>query len=119
MSGLPAIPSPATSDLSKLLSGLSYLTCLVYLDDIIVFGRSVEEQLKCLGEVFERVAKANLKLKPLKCSLCQRSVQFLGHSLWKTDGAQVSPKGITVKRKQPPGVMKAVLSRSCSAMGML
>jgi len=51
----------------------------VYLDDIIVFGRSYDEQLERLGEVFRRIRGANLKLKPSKCSLFQRSVEFLGH----------------------------------------
>jgi len=58
------------------LCGLSYLTCLVYLDDIIVFGRRFEEQLARLDEVFGRLGKANLKLKPSKCSLCQFLVLF-------------------------------------------
>jgi len=71
------------------LSGLSYLTCLMYLDDIIVFGRSFAEQLARLDEVLGRIGKANLKLKPSKCSLCQRSVEFLGHV--------VAEKGITMQ----------------------
>ena len=61
------------------LCGLSYLTCLVYLDDVIIFGRSFDEQLLRLDEVFDGLQKAKLKLKPSKCSLCQRSVEFLGH----------------------------------------
>jgi len=39
------------------LFGLSYLTCLVYLDDAIVFGRSFDEELHRLGEVFFPVEK--------------------------------------------------------------
>ena len=63
--------------------------CLVYLDDIIVFGRTFEEQLERLEEVFKRLRSANLKLKPSKCFLCQRSVEFLGHV--------VSEKGLTMQ----------------------
>jgi len=65
------------------LCGLSYSSCLVYLDDVIVFGSSFDEQLTRLGQVFDRLAQANLKLKPSKCSLCQRSVDFLGHVVSK------------------------------------
>jgi len=61
------------------LCGLSCQACLVYLDDIIVFGRTFEEQLERLGEVFSRLKAANLKLKPSRCFLCQRSVEFIGH----------------------------------------
>ena len=61
------------------LCGLSYMTCLVYLDDIIIFGKSFDEQLTRLREVFGRIRSANLKLKPTKCLLFRRSVSFLGH----------------------------------------
>jgi len=52
---------------------------LVYLDDIIIFGRTFNEQLDRLREVFARIRKANLKLKPTKCSLFRQSVSLLGH----------------------------------------
>jgi len=74
------------------LCRLPYQTCLVYLDDIIVFGRTFEEQLRRPEEVFEHLGRANLKLKPSKCSLCQRSVEFLGHV--------VSAQGITVQEQK-------------------
>ena len=63
------------------LFGLSYTTCLVYLDDIITFGKSFEEQLARLREVFSQItcSSENLNLKPSKCSLFRRSVSFLGH----------------------------------------
>jgi len=44
------------------LSGLSYMTCLVYLNDIIIFGRTFEEQLSQLKEEFRRIQSANLQL---------------------------------------------------------
>ena len=53
---------------------------------MIVYGRSFEEELKCLEEVFSRFASAGLKLKPSKCVLFQTSVAYLGHI--------VSEKGI-------------------------
>jgi len=51
----------------------------VYLDDIIVYGRTFDEQLERLVEVFDRLRTANLKLKPSKCHLRMRQVEFLGH----------------------------------------
>jgi len=50
----------------------------VYLDDII-FGKSFDEQLARLREVFSRIRSADFKLKPSKCSLFRRSISFLGH----------------------------------------
>jgi len=82
---LTCAPSVFQQLMDIVLCGLSYLTCLVYLGDVIVFGRSFHEQLDRLRQVFDRLARANLKLKPSKCSLCQRSVDFLGHVV-STDG---------------------------------
>ena len=61
------------------LKGLHWKICLIYLDDVIVMGRTFEEELERLKEVFERVAKAGLKLKPKKCFLFQKRVSYLGH----------------------------------------
>jgi len=55
------------------------MACLVYLDDVIILGTSFDEHLNRLGLVFDRLRQAHLKLKPSKCSLSQRSVEFLGH----------------------------------------
>lgn len=42
--------------------------CLVYLDDVIIFGCTFEEHLFHLKEVFEGFREAGLKLKLSKCS---------------------------------------------------
>eukprot|EP00731_Ephydatia_muelleri_P012980 Em0007g290a len=47
-------------------TGSSGLQCLLYLDDISVYSRSVEEHLTLLREVFARHRKAGLKIKPSK-----------------------------------------------------
>ena len=53
------------------LQGLQWITCLIYIDDIIVFGRNFEEHLRRVEEVFERLRNAGLKLKPDKCNMLQ------------------------------------------------
>ena len=58
--------------------GLQWSSCIVYIDDIIVVGRTFDEHLKL---VFERIDKAGLKLHPDKCQFLQPKVQFLGHSV--------------------------------------
>ena len=50
------------------------------IDDVIVFGKTVEDELQRLRQVFERLRNAGLKLKPSKCNLFQRSVTlYLGY----------------------------------------
>ena len=53
------------------LGKLNLMYCVIYLDDVIVFGRMEEEHLECLCIVFERFQEFNLKLKPSKCLFFQ------------------------------------------------
>jgi len=98
--GLTCAPSEFQRLMDVILCGLSYLTCLVYLNDVIVFGSFFDEQLLRLDQVFERLAKAKLKLKPSKCLLCQRSVDFLGHVV-SADGIAMQQAKISAITEWP------------------
>jgi len=52
--------------------------CLVYLDNIIVYSKTVEEHLIRLKKLFDRLRIANLKLKTSKCHLLRAEINFLG-----------------------------------------
>ena len=73
--------SPVTFQrlMDAVLAGLQWSNCLVYLDDIIIPGRTFKEHLKNLSMVFDRLREAGLKLHPKKCAFCQQQVTFLGH----------------------------------------
>lgn len=73
--------APATFErlMESVLAGLHWKTCLVYLDDIIVFSSSFQEHLQRLREVFQRLQDAGLKISPKKCTFLCQSVKFLGH----------------------------------------
>lgn len=75
--------APATFErlMEMVLKGLTWKICLVYLDDILVMGKSFDDHLKNLEEVFARIGDANLKLNPKKCLLFQKQVEFLGYTV--------------------------------------
>ena len=83
-----------------LMAGITYKICLVYLDDIIVFSRDLNEHLERCKIVFRRLRDAGLKLKVSKCNLVRDSVQFLGHIVSK-EGIATDPEKI-VKVKEWP-----------------
>ena len=85
--GLATAPATFMRLMTIVFSGMLYNTCLAYLDDIIIFGRTFEEHLQRLDLALTRVQGANLKLKPSKCRFGQKSVNFLGHV--------ISDKGIS------------------------
>ena len=75
--------APATFQwvMHLVLHGLAWDKVLVYLDDVIVLGRSFKESLEDLEVVLQRFKVHNLKLKPKKCSLFTKQVRFLGRSV--------------------------------------
>ena len=86
---------PATFQrlMDLLLAGIQWNSCLVYLDDIIVLGKTLDDHLKHLAQVFQRLREANLKLQIKKCNLCKQSVQFLGHVV-SSEGIAADPAKI-------------------------
>lgn len=53
--------------MNLVLDGIKHKFALVYLDDILIYSKSYEEHLVHLREVFERLKKARLSIKPSKC----------------------------------------------------
>ena len=94
--------APATFQrlMQRVLAGLEWRTCFVYLDDILVASRSFEEHLQHLREVFTRLRDAGLRLKPRKCSLLRDEVPFLGHII-STDGVRPDPAKIEKVQRYP------------------
>ena len=54
-----------------IMCGLQWKTLLIYLDDLIIFSSTFDEHIARLEEVFSRLSKAGLKLKPSKYALFQ------------------------------------------------
>ena len=52
--------------MQNILGDLNLMYCMIYLDDVIIFGHMGEEHLEHLCMVFERFREFNLKLKPSK-----------------------------------------------------
>jgi len=52
---------------------------LIYLDDIIIYSKTVEEHKKHVRLVFEALQAVSLMMKPKKCKFAQKELWFLGH----------------------------------------
>ena len=97
--------APATFErlMETVLNGLQWEVCLIYLDDIIVIGKSFEEMMSNLEKVFNRLFSAGLKLKAKKCHLFSKEVQFLGHIV-NADGVSTDPSKVETVREWPEPV---------------
>ena len=82
------------------LGNLHLHYCVIYLDDVIVFSKTLEEHLLRLRAVFEKPKQVGLKLKPSKCELFRQELIYLGHIVSK-NGIQTDPKKVEGIRKWP------------------
>ena len=74
--------------------------CIIYLDDVNDFSKTLEEHVFRLKAVFEKLKQAGLKLKPSKCELFRQELTYLGHVVSK-DGIQTNPKKVEAIHKWP------------------
>ena len=98
--GLCNAPSTFERLMETVLQGLQWKSCLVYLDDVVIFGRSEDELIARMDEVFTRLGRAGLKLKPRKCKFFARETEYLGHVVSEA-GVAVSPDKITAITEWP------------------
>ncbi|KAK4313846.1 hypothetical protein Pmani_014832 [Petrolisthes manimaculis] len=80
----------------------SWQTAFIYLDDVIIFGQTFDQELRRLPEVFNRFRAANLKLNPKKCHSFQKEVKYLRHIAGE-NGVHTYPEKVSAlleKRKK-------------------
>jgi hypothetical protein len=77
--GLKTAPATFQKMMNAVLSGLTGTRCFVYLDDIVLYARSLWEHNVKLREVLDRLRIYKLKLQPKMCQFLQKEVNYLGH----------------------------------------
>jgi len=102
--GLVNAPASLQRALDIILSSSRWQTCLVNLDDVIVFSRTVDDHIRHLREVLLLQKKAGVSLKPSKFHLFQKEVDYLGHV--------VRPGQLLVNQKNIKSLAKALPPRN-------
>ncbi|PIK43315.1 hypothetical protein BSL78_19832 [Apostichopus japonicus] len=95
--GVKTAPVLFQSTMDKILTGIPHVFC--YVDDILVATNNVEEHLKILRLLFDRLDKYNVRLNASKCQFFKPQVQYLGHDL--------SGKGIQPVQDKIEAIMRA------------
>ena len=78
------------------------LSLIVYLDDILVFGRTFDEMVERLEMVFDRLRKFGLRVKPEKCHFSKKEVKYLGRVVSEAGISTDSDKISAVKDWKTP-----------------
>lgn len=108
--GLKNAPATFQRMMDTALLGLVNKYCFVYLDDIIIFGDTIERHNENLAIVFQRLKDLNLKIQPDKCEFIKPELEYLGHVVTK-EGVKPNPKKIeAVKNFKTPATPTQVKS---------
>jgi hypothetical protein len=96
--GLTNAPSTFQRLMNTILRPVLNLSALVYLDDIIIFSKTVEEHITHIADVFKILAVNGLKLKAKKCEFFKTKIEYLGHV--------VSSEGVAPDDKKVQSILR-------------
>ena len=92
--GLCNAPATFMRLMDKAFGDKNFQSLIVYLDDILVFGKSFDETLQRLQMVLSRLNDFGLKVKPEKCHWFAEKLRYLGHEI-SADGIAPDPGKIS------------------------
>ena len=96
--GVASAPAVFQRHMEMLLQGLDGVS--VYLDDIVVAGRTIDEHHQRLAQVLERLENARMRLNKQKCSFLRSSIEYLGHVV-DEKGIHPTKEKVTAIREAP------------------
>ena len=106
--GLKNAPATFQRAADVILAAVKWQFALVYLDDVIVYSKSVEEHFDHLAYVLRLLQKAGLTLKLPKCEFFRESVDYLGHI--------ISPGKLNVAHRATEAFSKALPPRNVTEL---
>ena len=81
---------------------------IAYLDDIIIFSKTLQQHLLHIRKVYEKLWSAKLSMKMSKFNFFSKEIQYLGHILSATGIQPLPSKAHAIQHKQPPTTPKQV-----------
>ncbi|XP_071680601.1 uncharacterized protein [Lolium perenne] len=96
--GVTGGPATFQGVMNDILAPLLRKYALVFVDDILIYSKSLQEHVKHLESVFSILLKHNLKVKKSKCAFAQQEIRYLGHL--------ISSKGVATDKKKIEPILK-------------
>ena len=81
--GLKNSPAFFSRMMTNVLSNTLGVNCLMYMDDIIIFGATLQEHNENLKKILKKLRTHGLKLQSEKCGILRKECLFLGHRVTK------------------------------------
>lgn len=98
--GLANAPATFQGYINRALSNLLDRTCVVYLDDILIYSEKEEDHQDHVAEVLQRLRLHNLFANLKKCKFRTKEVEFLGYVV-STEGVRMEEARVTAVREWP------------------
>eukprot|EP00798_Chlamydomonas_sp_ICE-L_P017219 gene17219-biopygen26116 len=98
--GLANAPATFQAVMNKIFAPYLHKFVVVYLDDILVYGRYPEEHAANLEKVLQVLQDEEFYAKLSKCTFNQSEIKFLGHIIGR-NGVKVNPKKVATVRDWP------------------
>lgn len=108
--GITGAPATFQRLMERAVGDMHLLQVIVYLDDIIVFGRTLEEHEERLLKVLDRLEECGLKISLDKCQFCQPQVRYVGHIVSALGIATDPEKVSAVKNWKLPTDLRSLRS---------
>ncbi|KAL0310202.1 UNVERIFIED_CONTAM: Retrovirus-related Pol polyprotein from transposon [Sesamum calycinum] len=100
--GLTNAPATFSTMMNQVLHGFLDEFVVVYLDDIVVYSRTLAEHVEHPLQVLTRLCEHELYAKVLKCSFAQETISFLG-PIVERGRIQMDPKKVkAIEEWRPP-----------------
>ena len=81
--GLKNAPHTFQRMMDKAFQGLIGQNCFVYINDIVIFGKTIQENNKNMESVLKRICDLGHKLETTKCEYLKPELEYLGHIIAK------------------------------------
>ena len=90
--------------------GLIGNKCFAYIDDIVIFGDTIQQHNQNMEDVLQRIEQLGLRLEPSKCEYLKPELEYLGQIITKEGVKPNSDKLSAIKNFKELKVVKDVKS---------
>lgn len=108
--GLTNAPAQFQSLMQNIFSDLLDISVVIYLDDILIFSKNLQDHQQVVRDVLQRLQKHGLYAKESKCQFHCQSVEFLGMIVSSKGLEMCQDKVQTIKEWPVPNSVKEIQS---------
>ena len=108
--GLCNAPATFQRLVEKIFRDILWKFVMLYIDDMIIFSKTIKEHMEHLREVFTILENSHLKAKLKKCTFFQSQLKFLGHTVNEQGIYPLKENVQTVLKLETPTNLKELRS---------